>query len=247
MVVKIKLKNADKYLLLDSEVYEKLKQNKYFEALKVLDNIREHSSGLPVFQKYYKKKDGFKVETIYINQYVANMYIPKPPSDKRLFVSFKNGNKIDCRVKNLQWLTMSQLRREQRFTHNSTGFRGVHRVAKDKYISILWIDRQPVIVGTFKTPIEAARAYNDKSIELFGVTKSLNQFDESGSPVHFKKKVVERPRLRRKRRSKEEMTQVALEKQNRREVKAAKRKAKEEEKERKALERKARARAKVKK
>src|SRR5438477_6521232 len=114
MVIKIKLKNADKYVLLDHEVFETLNNQPMFKEYKVFDNLRQHSSGVPVFQKYIDTVNGkLKVESVYLALFIAKKYIPQPPSEKRLFLSFINGDKLDLRLKNLKWDSMSTLSRSR--------------------------------------------------------------------------------------------------------------------------------------
>jgi len=86
----------------------------------------------------------------------------------------KNGNKLDCRVDNLEWVTMGMLRRQMKPVNTQTGYRGV-TVDKGKFRSIINVDGQRINLGTFETAEEAAEAYNKKSLELFGKTKSLNK------------------------------------------------------------------------
>src|SRR5436189_81769 len=52
MVIKVKLKREEKYVLLDHEVYESLNASQLFAEFKVFENICQHSSGVPVFKKY---------------------------------------------------------------------------------------------------------------------------------------------------------------------------------------------------
>jgi len=172
MLIKMPLKNAeDKWVILDSRGYDllvKLNMVRFGE-----DKIfRLHSAGYAVYQKW----ENDKCETIYLHKFIANHFIPKPDINKRLFVWVKNGNKLDCRVENLEWVTMGMLRRQMKSTKTKTGFRGV-TFDKGKYRSIINVDGKRINLGTFKTAKEAAQAYNQKSKELFGDTKSLNEID----------------------------------------------------------------------
>src|ERR1043166_3117957 len=126
MVIKIKLKNADKYVLLDHEVFETLSNLPLFKEYKVFDNLREHSSGVPVFQKYVDTVKGkLKVESIYLALYIAKKYIPQPEADKRLFLNFINGDKLDLRLKNLKWVPMAELSQGRPKKEPQMGFKGV--------------------------------------------------------------------------------------------------------------------------
>src|SRR6185436_19656032 len=115
MVIKIKLKNTDKHVLLDHEVFEALNTLPFFKEHHVLDNLREHSSGVPVFQKFISVTDGkMKVESIYLALFIAKKYVPKEDFEKRMFLKFLNGDKLDLRLKNLKWEDMSLISRKRK-------------------------------------------------------------------------------------------------------------------------------------
>ena len=135
MVIKIKVKNADKYVLLDHEVFEALNSLTLFQEYHVLDHIREHSSGVPVFQKYINNtaEGKLKVETIYLAHFIAKKYIPHPESKTRMFLNFLNGDKLDLRLKNLKWESMKMVKRAPRNTnHDKAGLGGETLSGKTK-------------------------------------------------------------------------------------------------------------------
>lgn len=175
MLYKLKLKNSPKSVLVSEDAYQFLSENAYFTSIGLLDNLRMHSSGYAFYQKNYPQKDGtYRNETIYLHKAIAEKFIPKPESEKKLFINFKNGNPLDCKVENLQWVPMSVLRRNQRNFTNSTGYRGVIQVSSNRYRAVLYKDKQRYDLGVFNSAEEAAKAYNSKSHELFGKTYSLN-------------------------------------------------------------------------
>ncbi|GAB4340534.1 MAG: hypothetical protein OHK0038_20020 [Flammeovirgaceae bacterium] len=180
MLYKLKLKNSDKHVVISDEAYEFITNNEYYKSIQFLDNLREHSSGYVFFQRNYPTKNGkYKNVTIYLHKLIAEKFLPKPEGiSKRLFVRIKNGNPMDCRLKNLEWTTMGELRRNQKHHSNKTGYRGVVRVSNKSYRAIIYTDTQRIDLGLFKTASEAAKAYNQKSEELFGKTKSLNKVTE---------------------------------------------------------------------
>ncbi len=176
MLYKLTLKNTDKKLIVSDKVYEALARNEYFQSIQLLKNLRIHSYGYAFFQKNFAKPEGgYKNITIYIHRYVAENFVEKPQSNKRLLVSFRNGNRLDCREENIIWVTASQLvRNTEGIISNSTGYRGVTKV-NNKYRAAIFRGKTRYDLGDFTSPEEAARAYNRKSIEWFGVTKSLNK------------------------------------------------------------------------
>jgi len=170
----LKLKNADDSAILDQKSYDFVMSDEYLTKIKFVENLRRHSSGYAFFQKNWRQLDGsYKCETIYLHKILAEKFIEKPASDKRLFVRFNNGNPLDCRFENLEWTTLSNVVRNTNKTENKLGYRGVVQDRK-KFRAVIYQDRKPINLGSFDTPEEAAQAYNEKSLELFGHTRSLN-------------------------------------------------------------------------
>lgn len=174
MSEKIKLKNReDEYVIIDDKSYEHLKTDKYLSSIKFLDNLRAHSNGYAVFQRCITTKKGPIYETIYLHKYLAEKFVKRPKSDKKLFVRFKDGNVLNAQLDNLEYVTMNMLRRQMKNFKSRSGYRGVTK-EKNRYRAVLYHERKAHNLGFFKTAEEAAEAYNKKSRELFGETGSLN-------------------------------------------------------------------------
>lgn len=175
MLYKLSLKNSKKTALVDDRTYEYISGNSYYQEIELLENLRLHSNGYVFFQKHWRQKDNsYKVETIYLQKLIAEHFLEKPEPNTRFWVRFKNGNKLDYRIDNLEWSTLSNVVRNTKKTENKTGYRGVVKAGK-KYMAVIYLNRKGINLGTFDSAEEAAEAYNKKSIELFGVTKSLNK------------------------------------------------------------------------
>lgn len=172
----IPLKNREgTSVKLDKQVFESLKADPHLAAIRFFDNLRQHSSNYAVFQRSLTTPNGIAYETIYLHKLIAERYLARPENTpKRLFVHMKDGDKLNCSVANLEYVTMGQLRRSTKARNSQTGFRGVVR-AGHQYRAIIYIDRKPHSLGFFSTAEEAAEAYDRKSIELFGETASLNK------------------------------------------------------------------------
>lgn len=54
-----------------------------------------------------------------------------------------------------------------------TGYRGVTK-CRDRFHAKIAVNKKMIQIGAFSCPIEAAKAYDKKSIEFFGVTDRLN-------------------------------------------------------------------------
>lgn len=174
MLFKINLKNADKTVLVDANVYDFLTKNEYLKSLEFTKNLRLHSSGYAVFQKSWQQKDGtYKVETIYLHKKIAEKFIEKPVDlEGKVVARVVNGNKLDCRLKNLEWSTMSKASRKGK-NYGKSGFRGVRKDGT-RFRATIYVNRKAIHIGMYDTAEEAALAYNQKSVEYFGNDGKLN-------------------------------------------------------------------------
>ena len=180
MSYKIKLKNTkDQTAILDEKGYKAVKGDKKLSSINFLENLRAHSSGYGIFQRCITTKKGLVYETIYLHRWLADKFVKKPKSARKLFLRFKNGNVQDCRIENLEYVTMSELRRSNTSTTNKSGYRGVTKENK-RFRANLYHKKVNYNLGFFKTAEEAAKAYNKKSRELFGETRSLNKIRPAG-------------------------------------------------------------------
>lgn len=174
MIYKVKLKNADEFLLLDDEVYQWLTSEPYFAKLDFVNNLRKHSSGCAVFQKSWRKADGsYKVETIYPHVIIAEKYLSDQKTSDRKLVGAKNGDKLDCRLENIIYRSRAVASR-QRKTTSETGYTGVYK-EHNRYRAVISIHGKSVHIGMFDSPEEAATAYNKMSKEIYGTEGKLNK------------------------------------------------------------------------
>ena len=174
MLYQLTLKKSDKFVILEAEQMKYLQENEYLTQVSFLTNLRQHSSGYAVFQKGWRQLNKtYKVETIYLHRYIAERFLPKPTgASEQLIVRTINGNKLDCRLKNLEWASPAKASRKGK-TYGKTGYRGV-RLDGEKYRATIYINRKPVHIGMYDTPEQAAVAYNEKSKEHFGNEGKIN-------------------------------------------------------------------------
>lgn len=178
MLVKIPLKNTSETAVVDAEVYDFLVENPYLKKIKFVENLRKHSRGYAFFQKNWPLGEGvYKNETIYLHKLIAEKFVTKPDANERLLVNIINSNPLDCRKANLEWANRSKVVRNTNKSVNRYGYRGVVKSGK-KYRAVIFKNKERFDLGVFDTPIEAARAYNVKSLEFFGKTNGLNQIPE---------------------------------------------------------------------
>lgn len=90
-----------------------------------------------------------------------------------------NHNTLDNRKSNLRLVTRGENNANMRKRKdNTTGYKGVFYLTgkrKKRYWAFINKDGRRYGLGTYATAVEAARAYNQKSIELFGDNAYLNR------------------------------------------------------------------------
>lgn len=174
MIYKVKLKNSEDTVLLDDNVYEWLTTDPYLARIDFVNNLRKHSSGCVVFQKTWKKADNtFKTETIYLHKLIAEKFLADQKSSVERLVGAKNGDKLDCRLENLNYRSRAVASR-QRKTSSKTGYTGVYQ-EHNRYRAVISVHGKSLHLGMFDTAEEAALAYNKVSKEVYGDTGKLNR------------------------------------------------------------------------
>lgn len=81
-------------------------------------------------------------------------------------VDHVNHNGLDNQKANLRIVSNGQNIRNSERTKGQTGYYGVWSF-RGKYRAVIYINRKSVHIGVFDTAEEAAKAYDQKSIELF--------------------------------------------------------------------------------
>jgi len=173
MVKKIALKNSDENVLIDEKVLKALSKEPRLKKMNFIQNLRRHSSGCAVFQKTKPTKDGsFKIETYYLHKLVAEKFKKSDRSKVKNLVGTVNGNKLDCRIENVEWRSRSTASRKRK-SSSSAGYTGVYK-ENHRYRAVISKDRRSMHIGMFATAEEAAMAYNKISRELYGDEGKIN-------------------------------------------------------------------------
>jgi len=123
--------------------------------------------------------NGVKKKYFRIHRLVAIYFIDNPNNFK--CVDHIDKNKLNNDVNNLRWCSYSQnfMNKNKRKVNKDTSkYKGVYHSKQNKgWCSQICIDNKKIYLGTFKWEIEAAIAYNNKAIEIFGEFASLNQIE----------------------------------------------------------------------
>lgn len=182
VLYKIKLKNAEHFLLLNDYVYDWLNNDPHYGRINFLSNIRLHSSGCAVFQRTYMDEDGkYKIETVYPHKLIAEKFLGHTKTTKTSLVGAKSGNKLDCQLHNLEFRSRSIASRKRK-SSSKVGYTGVYK-EHNKFRAIISHNKKALHLGMFNTAEEAAKAYNSKSKELFGDLGKINIIRQSLSKL----------------------------------------------------------------
>jgi hypothetical protein len=91
-------------------------------------------------------------------------------------VDHKNGNRLDNRRSNIRVCTPGQNQYNRgKLCTNKTGYKGVYHQKKfNTWLVAIGVNGKLRYVGSYKTKIEAARAYNEAALKYHGEFARLN-------------------------------------------------------------------------
>ncbi len=174
-MTELSLKNSPELVFIDTQVYEELLRDEHLHEVNFFANLRLHSSRCVVFQKTHPRHDGksgYRTETIYLHKLIAERYLGDTRTSDANLVGCKNGNKLDCRLANLEYRSRAEASRKRK-SSSKLGYTGVYK-ENNRYRAVISKNRKSIHIGMFATAEEAAMAYNRKSIELYGKAGKLN-------------------------------------------------------------------------
>lgn len=97
-------------------------------------------------------------------------------TDPKLQVDHIDGNGLNNQKSNLRVCLPGQNICNRRMAIAVSGFKGVHITGSGKWMATIRFNKKQYYLGSFLTKEEAARAYNEKAIELHGEFASINYF-----------------------------------------------------------------------
>ena len=110
-----------------------------------------------------------KKGNIYMHRHIMGV------TETGLAVDHINRNPLDNRRENLRVCTRAENSRNSiKKTKKTDQMKGVHLRPSGRYGSYIMFERKSICIGTYNTPEAAARAYDQKAIELFGGFANLN-------------------------------------------------------------------------
>lgn len=140
------------------------------------DLIKDHRW---CYNKHKKGNTGYVVTHIPINDKRKTLMIHRlilNPSDKNQKIDHINRNGCDNRRSNLRVCSHQQnLMNKPKQKDNESGFKGVsYDKQTKKFRAQISFNNKDIYLGRFADPIEAAKSYDRKALELFGEFAVLN-------------------------------------------------------------------------
>jgi HNH endonuclease/AP2 domain len=115
-----------------------------------------------------------KYKTTKMHRFILGLTSPKPHIDHI------NGNRLDNRKSNLRIVTQAQNTQNRGLnTNNKSGYKGVTwSKESNKWVAGLTLNKKKYHLGYFADKHDAAKAYNEKALELYGDYARLNEIME---------------------------------------------------------------------
>jgi hypothetical protein len=99
-----------------------------------------------------------------------------PNKSAKLRAYFKDGNKLNCSKENIEYISRNlfghlHLKTQQNpIKKKSSEYKGVIKIYKAR----IRYNKKLYCLGSFENPEDAAKAYNEKAIELYGINANVN-------------------------------------------------------------------------
>ncbi len=154
----IQLVNNKGFVVVDDEDFAEMSKHKWH-----LDERKNTS-----YAKTFIRKGNRRVK-VGIHQLIMN-------AKKGQEIDHRDGDGLyNCKC-NLRHCSTQQNSMNRKTNYGSSNYKGVHWHKRDKkWYSSIGLNYKSLHLGRFDSEIEAARAYNDKAIEMFGEFARLNE------------------------------------------------------------------------
>ncbi len=94
-----------------------------------------------------------------------------------LEVDHRDGDGLNNRRNNLRMATRLENTRNTTCSWSNTGYKGVHKNARGRYVARIGLESKQIHIGVFSKARDAAIAYNEQALLLYGDFAALNELD----------------------------------------------------------------------
>jgi hypothetical protein len=150
------------FAVIDAEDYEKASQFRWSAALVKTKSGNRYYAHRTVWTDWKRKLQ----TKILLHRFILD-------APKGIWVDHANRDTLDCRKGNLRFATKQQ-NIVNRVLPSGASYRGVMRTESGKYLACIGFNYKRIRLGNFRSPIDAAKAYDSKALELFGEFAVLN-------------------------------------------------------------------------
>jgi hypothetical protein len=141
-----------KFAIVDDEDFEYLNQWKWHA-------VKMHNL---YYAAHVNVAYGSKRENVFMHRLIL-----KTP--KGLFVDHRDRNGLNNQKDNLRNCTNQQNMQNRKISYkNKYGYKGIQLVKSGRWIAHISVNGTNQHIGTYDTPEQAARAYDNKAVEIYG-------------------------------------------------------------------------------
>lgn len=142
-----------------------------------------------MMHKWMVSKDAKNPNLIYVRRY-RNIDLAKEvlkqsgtPMGKDDCVRFLNGDRRDCRRENLEKVCRRKILQARRRGNKTSTFLGVClNRRKRRFTAQLSVNGKQIHVGSFRSELQAAKAWNIAAFEAYGLDTYFNRVPDWGLP-----------------------------------------------------------------
>lgn len=142
-----------------------------FEELSKYNWTRNKSGYVYRMRTKEERNDPNFPKTILLHRQIMNVL----KESRKIIIDHKDHDKLNNQRTNLRLCNQSLNGINKRTFNKETGYKGVQPAFKTRFRATITKDKVYYRLGIFKTAEEAAQAYNDKAIELYGEFAFLNE------------------------------------------------------------------------
>ncbi len=139
----------------------------------------EDYDNLIKYRWYYSNGYASNYKLGALHRFIMNIKSDEINNRSSIFIDHINGDKLDNRKSNLRICNNSKNSQNRFKTRGKSKYKGVvWDASHDAWIVRIKPERGPrIYLGLYRDELEAAKAYNNKAIELFGEYANINVID----------------------------------------------------------------------